>query len=86
MLEIKVAQEEAVDNEKWLRPLRKYLEAFMEPPEYPARPETFKARTSALNAGQLLPLLYRQKVMLSLTCLNPQCATTDTGCNVVPWL
>ena len=53
MLEIKLAQEEAVDNARWMRPLRKYLEAFMEPPVYPALPETFKARTSTQNSWQL---------------------------------
>ena len=59
VLEVKMAQEEAVDNARWLMPLRTYLEAFMEPPEYPTLPDTFKACTSTLNPRHLFDSLHR---------------------------
>ena len=41
--ETEAAREEAVENARFLVPLRKYLEAFMEPSDYQSLPETFKA-------------------------------------------
>ena len=46
-LEAEAAHEEAADNARFLTPLKKYLEPFMEPPEFHALPESFKVLSCA---------------------------------------
>lgn len=47
--ETEAAREEAVDNARFLTPLKKYLEPFMEPSDYQSLPETFKACIAQLS-------------------------------------
>ena len=44
--ETEAAREAAVENARFLAPLSKYLEPFMNPPEYQSLPDTFTARSS----------------------------------------
>ena len=47
ILETEAAHEEAADNARFLTPLKKYLEPFMDAPEFHALPESFKVLSYA---------------------------------------
>ena len=73
--ETEAAREEAVENARFLAPLRKYLEPFMEPPDYQSLPDTFKARRihrslyTSPEYSQVHPFLWTSTSIPTMLCI-----------------